>query len=586
MLTILMDFRFCLIAIIAYFCFSTFSYASDTKTLRIGVLAFAHTEAVLSRWQPTITRLETDLDTPVQLVVLTPTELDEAVEQKTVDFIITNALTAVSYKKDHGTSSLLTLVPLMSSNPAFAVGSALVTHQELEVNSVTDLSQLKVVSTDRKAFGGFQIFAGQMAQQGLNPFDDFKQLDFVGFPQNKLLSMIEAGDTDIAILPTCVLENAIKHREISATTLKVVLTKPSTELKCQSSSKLYPYYSFSKLGKTDHRLATKVIKSLLSIHATDDAAFYGRYDSWSATVNDSSVFKLLRQLQQWPFVTNWTSIFKTALPWVIAGFIFLFLGYLHHLRVKRLVVLRTHDLKSEIYQHKMTQDALFTQTEQFYKAQRVLLTGEMASGIAHELNQPLAGIRYLTQGCIYRLSAEQTELKEAMTKAIQQVDRAQETIQRFRNFCHQPSVMSHCNINMILDDTLTLMAAEFSRVKLNPQLTLENIGITGDASLLQQVFVNIIRNALDAMEDVAKPQLFITMALVGDQVKIEFTDNGKGLLPQELERLFFPFETSKKNGLGLGMIICKRIIEEHHGEISACNNRDIGLTLTITLPLE
>lgn len=581
-----MNSRLCLIAIVVYFGFFTFSYAGDTRPLRVGVLAFAHTEAVLLRWQPTVDRLETDLETPVQLIALTPTELDKAVEQKTVDFIITNALTAVSYKKDHGTSSLLTLVPLMSSNPAFAVGSALVTRKELEVNSITDLSGLKVISTDRKAFGGFQIFAGEMAQQGLNPFDDFKQLDFVGFPQKKLLSLIETGDADIAILPTCVLENAIKRDEISAATLKVVLTKPSAELKCQSSSTLYPYYSFSKLGKTEHQLATKVITSLLSIRATDDAASKGQYNSWSATVNDSGVFKLLRQLQQWPFVTNWTSIFKTALPWVIAGFIFLFLGYLHHLRVKRLVVLRTRDLKSEIFQHKKTQDALFAQTEQFYKAQRVLLTGEMASGIAHELNQPLAGIRYLTQGCIYRLSAEQSELKQAMTKAIQQVDRAQETIKRFRNFCHQPSVMSHCDINMILDDTLTLMAAEMSRVKLDPQLSLENIGISGDASLLQQVFVNIIRNALDAMEDVTKPQLFITMASIGEQVKIEFTDNGKGLSPQALERLFFPFETSKEHGLGLGMIICKRIIEEHHGEISASNNLDMGLTLTITLPLE
>ena len=309
-----MKFTLYLLAIFAYFCFSPLSYAGDVKALRIGVLAFAHTEAVLSRWQPTIDRLEADLDLPVQLVALTPTELDQAVEQKTVDFIITNALTAVSYKRDHGTSSLLTLVPLMSNNPALAVGSALVTRKELNINSLADLSRLKVISTDQKAFGGFQIFAGEMAQQGLNPFDDFKQLDFVGFPQKKLLSLIETGDADVALLPTCVLENAIKHHEVSAGTLKVVLAKPIAELNCQSSSKLYPYYSFSKLGKTDHQLATKVVKSLLSIQATDNAAAKGQYDSWSATVNDSDVFKLLRQLQQWPFVTNWTSIFKSALP--------------------------------------------------------------------------------------------------------------------------------------------------------------------------------------------------------------------------------------------------------------------------------
>ncbi|MGS0730417.1 histidine kinase dimerization/phospho-acceptor domain-containing protein, partial [Shewanella sp. 0m-11] len=185
---------------------------------------------------------------------------------------------------------------------------------------------------------------------------------------------------------------------------------------------------------TDHLLATRVVRSLLSITKDEPAAIVGRYDSWSATVNDSEVFKLLKQLQQWPFVTNWTSIFKSALPWVIVVLIVLLLGYIYHLRVKRLVVLRTQDLQAEVEQHTQTQKALLEQTKQFYKAQRVLLTGEMASGIAHELNQPLAGIRYLTQGCIYRLSDDQADLKDAMTKAIQQVDRAQATIKRFRHF--------------------------------------------------------------------------------------------------------------------------------------------------------
>ncbi|MGM8892284.1 histidine kinase dimerization/phospho-acceptor domain-containing protein, partial [Psychrobacter sp. 1Y1] len=151
--------------------------------------------------------------------------------------------------------------------------------------------------------------------------------------------------------------------------------------------------------------------------------------------------------------------------------IVLLLGYIYHLRVKRLVVLRTQDLQAEVEQHTQTQKALLEQTKQFYKAQRVLLTGEMASGIAHELNQPLAGIRYLTQGCIYRLSDDQADLKDAMTKAIQQVDRAQATIKRFRHFCQQPSVMTQCSLNQILDDTLSLMAAEFARMLITPAIS-------------------------------------------------------------------------------------------------------------------
>ncbi|PKG59170.1 sensor histidine kinase [Shewanella sp. GutDb-MelDb] len=567
------------------------SYADNTDPVRVGVLTFTHPDKVKQRWQPTIDKLEQDLNKSFKLMALTPSQLDRSVAEGKLDFLITNALTGVSYKKDFGSSSILTLIPLGNKDPNYSVGSALITRSSLEVTSFNDLKQLNAVSSDKQAFGGFQIFAGEMAHNGLNPFSDFKQLKFVGFPQKKLLTLVVNGEADIAILPTCVLENAISTGEIAPDSLHVVLPKQPSGFNCQRSSELYPYYSFSKLGKTDHRLATNVIRSLLSIHAEDSAAIQGRYDSWSATVNDSEVFKLLKQLQRWPFVTNWTSIFKSALPWACFAAIFLLLGYIHHLRVKRLVVLRTQDLQAETQQHTQTQKALLEQTKQFYKAQRVLLTGEMASGIAHELTQPLAGIRYLTQGCIYRLSDEQVDLKEAMTKAIQQVDRAQSTIKRFRHFCQQPSVMSHCSLNQILDETLSLMAAEFGRMQIAPELNAEQVSLNADPSLLQQVFVNIIRNALDAMEGVSSPQLIISLTKNEQYAQIDFKDKGSGLTESALERLFFPFETSKENGLGLGMIICKRIIEEHHGEIRAHNNPHketdnsaSGLTITIILP--
>ncbi|MFT5788744.1 MAG: two-component system sensor histidine kinase TtrS [Shewanella sp.] len=572
---------------------SSSSYANNIDTVRVGVLAFSHPTNVEQRWQPTIDRLAKELHRPFKLVPLTPSQLDRDVALGKLDFLITNALTGVSYKRDFGTSSILTLVPLDNKEPTQSVGSALIVRTSQQVTSFSDLKDLNAVSSDKQAFGGFQIFAGEMANNGLNPFSHFKTLKFVGFPQKKLLKLVVNGEADIAILPTCVLESAILRGEVALNSLQVVLPKQKLGFSCQSSSKLYPYYSFSKLGKTDHHLATDVIRSLLAIQPEDKAATQGRYNSWSATVNDSEVFKLLKQLQQWPFVTNWTSIFKSALPWTIVAAILLLLGYIHHLRVKRLVVLRTGDLHAETELHTQTQKALLEQTKQFYKAQRVLLTGEMASGIAHELNQPLAGIRYLTQGCIYRLSDDQVDLKEAMTKAIQQVDRAQSTIKRFRHFCQQPSVMRQCSLNQILDETLSLMAAEFGRMQIVPTVKAEQLDLIADPILLQQVFVNIIRNALDAMEETNFPKLSISLTKQEQLAIIEFKDNGTGLTENALERLFFPFETSKENGLGLGMIICKRIIEEHSGEIKATNNplgnsKDgrSGLTMTISLPIK
>ena len=284
--------------------YGALAWANSSAPIKVGVVAFAHPDNVTQRWQATVSKLENDLQRPFTLVVLPPEQLDERVKLGELDFLITNALMAVSYKKDFGSSSILTLIPTVSADPTRSVGSALITRAESKVASLADLKQLNAISSDRKAFGGFQIYAGEMAAKGLNPFNDFKSLEFVGFPQRKLLSMLTSHKADIAILPTCVLESAIKDGRVEPSSLKVVLTTKSDDFHCLTSSQLYPDYSFSKLGKTDHQLATAVIRSLLTIQASDQAAIQGQYVYWSATVNDSKVFSLLRQLQQWPFVTN------------------------------------------------------------------------------------------------------------------------------------------------------------------------------------------------------------------------------------------------------------------------------------------
>ena len=563
------------------------SHAKDP--IRVGILSFATPEAVSQRWKPTFDRVGSEIDQRFTLLALTPVELQEHVAEQKLDFIISNALTSVTLKKDYGASSLLTLLPLHSSEPDGAVGSAIITRAETEINELDDLTKYTLVSSDRKAFGGFQIIAGELALAGINPFLDLKGINFVGFPQNKLLDLVESGKADVAILPGCVFESALKDGSLKEGVLKVVLQRTQKNYNCLVSSELYPSYTFSKLGLTDHKLATQVVRSLLSIESNDKEAQLGRYQYWSAPVNDSHVFRLLKTLNEWPFVTNWALLLKGSIPWVIGCFILLLLGYLHHLRVKRLVVLRTLALSAEIELHQLTQKSLYEQQKQFYKAQRILLTGEMASGIAHELNQPLAGIRYLAQGCLYRLTPEQEELNTALNKAIKQVDRAQSTIKRFRQFCQQPSVYESCDLVMLIDETLNLMSPELKRMQIVPELTLANVSTVADISLLQQVLVNLIRNSLDAMEDTPNPALAITLCEQNQQAIISVQDNGIGLSDLALSRLFFPFETSKQNGLGLGMVICKRIIEEHRGNIVATslnNEHAQGLNITLSLPIK
>ncbi|MFB2728590.1 PhnD/SsuA/transferrin family substrate-binding protein [Shewanella mangrovisoli] len=552
--------------------------------VRIGIMAFNEPDEVMANWHPTADWLSQQLHRPVQLTPLTPSQLDEALAKQSIDFLIGNALTTVAFKKNYGTSHLLTLVHNRVHSPEQSIGSAIVTRIDNNLSQWDQLKDEKLVSSDPQAFGGFQIFAATMATKGINAYRDIPQLRFIGFPQQKLLQMLLSGEADVAVLPSCVLENTVDKGLVPANKLKVVLKQPHPDFACEVSTQLYPGYALTKLGHTDHKLATQVVSGLLQITPDNPAAQQGRYQYWSAPVDDSPVFELLKQLEQWPFVTNWQRLLHNALPWGASVIFVLLLGYIHHLRVKRLVVKRTQALSAEITHHQYTQKILLEQQQQFYRAQRVLLTGEMASGIAHELKQPLAGIRYLTQGCLYRLDNTQSELATALNKVINQVDRAQTTIHRLRTFCQQTSDYQPCDLHTVIEETLTLMQPEFQRLKLNPKVNLHTLPVFADASLIQQVLVNLLRNALDAMENVPQKSLMIDTGITDENVYIHITDSGCGLSDSALERLFFPFETSKPQGLGLGMVICKRIIEEHKGNIDA-QHANPGLTIKVTLPL-
>lgn len=555
----------------------------QASPVKVGVAAFANPASVAARWQPTIDYLSDTLGRQFSLTVLSPVEQQQAVANDQIDFLISNPVSTVTFKQDFGINQLLSLVGSHASKPEQTVGSAIISRQGEAPTDWEALKNLKIVSSAPEAFGGFQIFAGALAAKDIDAQKDLKNFSFRGFPQENLLKLVLSGEADIAILPTCVLENAVTKGDIPKHSLTVALTESHIDYPCHTSTPLYPGYAFSRLGHTDHQLGASLVKALLSMEANHPAKTAGRYQYWTVPVDDRQVFALLKTLQRWPFVTNWERLLQSALPWLLGGGIIFLLGGLHHLWVQRLVHVRTRALQTEMQDHSKTQQALLDQQKQFFKAQRVLLTGEMASGISHELKQPLAGIRYLTQGCLYRLKGSEPELQTAMHKVIEQVDRAQDTINRLRSFCQQDSQRCRLDLSQLLDETLNLMRPDFKRIKLEPKLELQPGQVYADPSLMQQVIVNLIRNSLDAMDETQAPKLEITLKSLSETVIMEIIDNGKGLSDSQLERLFMPFETSKPQGTGLGMVICKRIVEEHQGQLEAVRLEQ-GLCMRLSLP--
>jgi two-component system sensor kinase FixL len=221
---------------------------------------------------------------------------------------------------------------------------------------------------------------------------------------------------------------------------------------------------------------------------------------------------------------------------------------------------------------------------------RLTALGEMASALAHELNQPLSAIANYLRGSVRLLGAEDVpreRLAEALGKASDQTLRAGEIIRRLRDFVSRGETERRLeSLPKLIEEAgaLALVGAKEHGVRvqfdIDPAVSL----VLADRVQVQQVVLNLIRNAIDAMEDSARRELHIGARPVeDDMVQVSVSDTGPGVSPDMIDQLFQPFITTKRHGMGVGLSISRTIVEAHGGRIWAEPNANGGASFHFTL---
>ncbi len=225
---------------------------------------------------------------------------------------------------------------------------------------------------------------------------------------------------------------------------------------------------------------------------------------------------------------------------------------------------------------------------------RVSMMGEMASSIAHELNQPLAAIANYAQGCVRRLSGDDYKVGQiiaALENISQQSTRSGEIIRRLRSFVSKGEPKrSRADINQIVQNAASLAYFEARKKGVILRLNLGNDlpPVNADVIQIEQVVLNLIRNAIEAMAKNLwnKRELRIhTWCREDKEIEVAVWDTGHGLLPEDHKRLFDAFFTTKREGMGMGLSISRSIVEVHGGSLTANNNQGQGATFRFTLPI-
>ncbi len=224
-------------------------------------------------------------------------------------------------------------------------------------------------------------------------------------------------------------------------------------------------------------------------------------------------------------------------------------------------------------------------------ASRLNTLGEMASGLAHEINQPITAISLYAEAGLTRLRTdpvEPAELRETLEKIAAQSARTHTIIQQVRHFARQskPQYLT-VRISALLDDIADFLDMETRRhhVHLRQDIGPDLPPVLADPLQVQQVILNLVRNAVDATSAVDGPRAILLSARFGPEgVELAIQDNGPGLDPDLLRQLPHPFFTTKPDGLGLGLSISQSIVEAHGGRLWATPNRGSGVTFHFTLP--
>ena len=378
--------------------FTGFSDPSLARTVkRIGVLDFLGAEHSLTHWAATITSLsEAFPQIKFELVALDIAGLDKALSDNNLDFVITNPGNYAELEYRYHISRIAT------AEEDQPVASTLVTAGTFDSLEQLVGKRLAVVSTE--AFGGFQVLWAEMDK--VDPSLS-RRIDVVetGYPMQRVAEAVLEGEADAAVMRTCTLEMLQAQDPDRYSSLHAFALLEDQPTDCAISSTIYPNWPFAKTPKTDRDFAKQVAVTLLSMD---------QGNHWTVPLDYQSVHDVLRQLQIGPYrrtgPISLRDFVEDYSEWLIILAGALIFWAIYSVRIESLVRKRTKALNEtneklllEMAERKRAEEADRQHSRELEHVARLSILGEMATSIAHELNQPLTAISNYAQGCVLRI---------------------------------------------------------------------------------------------------------------------------------------------------------------------------------------
>jgi two-component system sensor histidine kinase TtrS len=582
-------------AVILIALFAGVARAADAPPIRIGVLAFRGAEHVMRSWSATADYLSAQVPgRRFEIVPLPLKTLRERAAAREIDYVLTNPGQYVVLEEALGISRIVTLKKPFTDDLSNVFGAVIFVSAASPIQDLKGLKGKVFGAVAENAFGGFQMAWRELKAAGIDPFKALQEVRFFGLPQDNIVLAVKAGEIDAGTVRTGVLETMAREGVIKLTDFRVLDRRQVPGSSLQLSTRLYPEWPLAKMPHVSAELSEKVAIALMRLAPDSPEMRAAGASGWTVPLDYKPVHDLFRELEIGPYAqgeAGLAELLKRNWEWVLFASVLLVLIVLHGIRTEYLVQCRTRELQHEVQERRAAEDRVRQHEAELAHVSRINVIGEMTSGLAHELRQPLAAIRNYAEGGLRRLqrgNLDGAEAGEALSEIAEQAGRAAKIISRVRGYMQKREPRrAAVDINQAVRESAGFLRSDARAASVDVSLALTQplAPVSGDLIELEQLVINLCRNAIEAMAETAAPRrLEIETAADGADIRVTVSDSGPGMAPDRLETMWQPFMTTKERGLGLGLAISRSIAEAHGGRIRAANRAGGGLAVTVWIP--
>lgn len=569
---------------------SSVQSAEQSDIIRIGIPDDISPWVFVNSIAPTMEHLRKTIpDASFALEEMSTNRLNESISSGRVQFFIIPSGEYSYLALQKGALHLATRRIPQGKNPAESVGAVFVVRRNSTIHELSDLKRKTAAAVSPTSIDGTVAALGEIRRNGFNPDEFFKNILFTHHQYPDPLSLLEAGEVDVAIINTCELERLLASGANLAE-LRVVGAHRSNSngLRCLHSTDLYPELVFASLSSADSVLTEKVLLSLLNMKSESGSAQWGLSNSFQ------SVSDLYRSLKLGPYeylrffsfrylISEYTEIITTILVVIL-------LTIVHIIRTNLLVKKKTAQLRLMLEEKSRLEKETESAREKLAQWERMSIVASLSNMIAHELGQPITSLINFASGLRMYLASKNLKddtVADVAGRIVEQSKRIAEIVSQVRTYAkHGTEQRCRFNLNNVVKKAIATfrMSSIGSTALIEQQVDDAPFEVEGSPLELELLVVNLLKNAAEASKSSQNPKIVVKLYQDEGRALISVEDNGPRLDDDDFRKLACPIKSLKQDGLGLGLNLCMSIAEHHAASLSFERLNPSGIAARFSIP--